>query len=194
MDQEIKINDAILSPDPDMVALCVWLAFKSDQSTTVIVKGQRLEINQGQVWASLSEIATATGLTKGRVYRLINSMQGVDKAQLGGKLLLILTKFVPWLVSKKPRTAVRKDIPENFQKFMDEYPSHRITNKKECLRLWRRIPDDQQDSILLSLRNHKKSEQWVREGGQYVCSSLKFLSDKRYLVSVSAPSNQRPKN
>jgi len=183
MDQEIKINDAILSPDPDMVALCVWLAFRSDDTGTT---------SQGQVSASLAEIAAATGLSKGRVYRLINSMPGVDKTQLGGKLLLILN--VPWLVPKKPRPAVKKDTPESFQKFMGEYPPHRITDTKECLRLWRRIPDDQQDSVLLSLRSYKKSEQWVREGGQYVCSSLKFLSDKRYLVVVSAPRTQRPKN
>jgi hypothetical protein len=183
VNQEIKINDAILSPEPDMVALCVWLAFRSDDTGTT---------SQGQVSASLAAIAAATGLTKGRVYRLLNSMPGVDKTQLGGKLLLSLN--VPWLVAKKSRPIVKKDTPESFQKFIDEYPPHRITDTKECLRLWRRIPDDQQDAVLSSLSNHKKSEQWLTGGGQYVCSSLKFLLDKRYLVAVSTPSTQRPKN
>jgi hypothetical protein len=185
VNQEIKINDAILSPDPDMVALCVWLAFRSEETATT---------SQGQVWASLAEIANATGLTKGRVHRLINSLQGVDKTRRGGKLLLILTNFVPWLVAKKSRPIVKKDTPESFQKFIDEYPPHRMTNAKECRRLWCRLPDDTHEAVLKSLRHYKKSEQWITDGGQYVCSSLKFLSDKRYLVAVSTPSTQRPKN
>jgi len=70
MDQEIKINDAILSPDPDMVALCVWLAFRSDDTGTT---------SQGQVSASLAEIA-ADPIDHARVKVISGTAREIDWA------------------------------------------------------------------------------------------------------------------
>ena len=70
---------------------------------------------------------------------------------------------------------------ESFLKFWDSYPHSRRTGKPQCLKVWKtKGLDSMIETILTALENHKASNDWQKEGGQYIPGSAVWLNQERW--------------
>lgn len=86
-------------------------------------------------------------------------------------------------------TDSKPDIPpispkgedDGFNTFWKAYP--RKTSKATALKSWQKIkPDDElQKTILSALEQHKKTEQWLRDKGQFIPHPATWLNQSRWL-------------
>lgn len=88
----------------------------------------------------------------------------------------------------------RKDV--HFEDFWEKWPPGcRKTGKTKCKELWkRRKLDGQCERIMEALAAWKQSEQWQRDGGQYIPTPHKWLYQEYYdadLVALRQPVRQR---
>lgn len=74
----------------------------------------------------------------------------------------------------------KKAEEERFDRFWTAYP--RKTAKQDAMKAFARLnPDDALlDTILTALEKHKKSDQWTRDGGQYIPHPATWLIGKRW--------------
>ena len=72
---------------------------------------------------------------------------------------------------------------DGFDEFWTEYP--RKTDKAEARRAWNKLrPGDKlRAEIMAGLRRWKQSEQWNKEGGQFIPYAQKFLNRQRWQVA-----------
>jgi hypothetical protein len=75
----------------------------------------------------------------------------------------------------EPRT-----VSDDFEKFWAAYP--RKTAKKNAVRAWQKLKPDEPtlDTVLNAIENQKKSEQWQRDGGQYIPHPATWLNQCRW--------------
>jgi len=82
-----------------------------------------------------------------------------------------------------------------FEEFWSEYPRRQA--KKDALKAWNRIDPGRREAILRGVRAWKRSEQWLRDGGQYIPMASTFLNGERWEdeveISVRVVSCQWPR-
>lgn len=92
---------------------------------------------------------------------------------------------------RKPRTPKKPQQPvlpiedvekERFYRWWSQYPKHRAWRHNNCLKLWRELsPDDALLArMLAALESQKRSEQWIKEDGEYVPAADNWLIDRRW--------------
>lgn len=81
---------------------------------------------------------------------------------------------------------------KSFDAFWSAYP--RKISKAEALKAFEKLsPDDQLLSdILESLERQKKTEQWQKDGGQFVPHASTWLNQRRWEDEISPSSKQEP--
>jgi len=69
---------------------------------------------------------------------------------------------------------------EDFEKFWEVYPKK--IGKGEAFKAWKKIKPSQvlQQKIIESINNQSKSEQWIKDGGQYIPNAQKWLNGSRW--------------
>ena len=81
----------------------------------------------------------------------------------------------------KPRSKPSEETSESFLKFWESYPHSRRTGKPQCRKIWKvKNLDVQIETILSALENHKTSNDWQKEGGQYIPGSAVWLNQERW--------------
>ena len=65
-----------------------------------------------------------------------------------------------------------------FDTFWKLYP--RRTARIDAEKAWRKLSADDHAAIMAALPQHMRSQQWVRDGGQYVPYPASFLNKRRW--------------
>ncbi len=75
-----------------------------------------------------------------------------------------------------------------FQKFWDAYPGGvRKVNKSACEEKWKaKKLDAITEQIIQSVEKHKLTDQWMRDGGQYIPAPLVFINQDRWTADLDA--------
>ena len=94
----------------------------------------------------------------------------------------LTTNHKPLTTNHKPRTTPVPPTatPTGFAEFWAAYPKK--VGKDAALRAWKKIksPASVLQNILLSLAWQVKSDQWVRDGGQYIPNPATYLTQGRW--------------
>lgn len=87
-------------------------------------------------------------------------------------------------VVEQKKTKSEPINPSAFAEFWRSWPRHiRKANRKKCEHAWRSNGlDAKADEILSSLSRWKRSDQWSRDGGQYIPAPLVWLNQERWEV------------
>ena len=87
------------------------------------------------------------------------------------------------------------DLPVGFLRFWAAYPSVRKAAKSKCLGVWRRCKlEPRADEVVKALEGWKQTEQWTKEGGQFVCAPIVWLNQERWENVPSPVENTRQKS
>ena len=86
-------------------------------------------------------------------------------------------------------------IDERFEKFWQEYPTYRRTDKKKCREKFMRIIKKSKDSdiyqkIMEGLNHWKQSEMWNSDGGKFVCAPMVWLNNERWNDEIQKQAQQ----
>ena len=79
----------------------------------------------------------------------------------------------------------------SFEDFWKAYP--RRQNKKAAQAIWKRIDPSRYEAILCGIDNWKRTDQWQRDGGQYIPMPTSFLNGERWedevdiLIAAASP-------
>lgn len=65
-----------------------------------------------------------------------------------------------------------------FDQILRAYPAHRIGNREACIEAWNTVESGQEKTVLDGLSKWKDSNQWEKEGGRYIPSLPRFLTEK----------------
>jgi len=91
--------------------------------------------------------------------------------------------------SGRIRTRIRRDIEEtaSFKKFWDNYPKKK--DKGSALRAWNKLNpnDDLQAKIFNAIEAARETEDWQKQGGQFIPYPATYLNGRRWEDEVSAP-------
>ena len=89
--------------------------------------------------------------------------------------------------NKTPRSPPA-DYSPDFLRFWEAYPKN--AGKLPAFEVWLRIGPDPalQVVILAALERHKKSDQWVRDGGRYIPDARTWLRQQRWTDELSEAS------
>lgn len=71
----------------------------------------------------------------------------------------------------------KKDICADFEQFWSAYP--RKINKQGALKAFEKV-DIPVETLLAALENHKRSAQWVKDGGQFIPHPTTWLNQRRW--------------
>lgn len=109
-----------------------------------------------------------------------------------------LDGIVPPIPDSKPDS--KPDIPplspkgenDGFEKFWIAYP--RKTAKATALKSWKKIKPDaeMQETILAALEQHKQTEQWTRDKGQFIPHPATWLNQCRWEDEVQGAEQSAP--
>ena len=75
----------------------------------------------------------------------------------------------------------KKDICADFEQFWSAYP--RKINKQGALKAFEKV-DVPVETLLAALENHKRSAQWVKDGGQFIPHPTTWLNQRRWEVEL----------
>lgn len=72
-----------------------------------------------------------------------------------------------------------------FDRFWNEYP--RKVGKEKAKTSWKKIADDPElvETIIESVRQHKRTDQWNRDNGEYIPYPATFLNQHRWEDEVT---------
>lgn len=85
------------------------------------------------------------------------------------------------------REAAKNEVHALFEQFWEQYP--RKVDKKGTERVFARIKgiDEIMPTILSALEKQKRSEQWKKDGGQYIPHPKTWLNQERWNDQTDAP-------
>lgn len=83
----------------------------------------------------------------------------------------------------KKLSCLSKPQAEKFKLFWEAYPKHRRKDKAKAERAFKDLnPDDELfAAIMAGLEAAKKSQDWQKDGGRYVCYPERFLKNQKWL-------------
>lgn len=74
---------------------------------------------------------------------------------------------------------------EQFEKFWSLYPKSKRVDKNMCWKKWqKRKLDAIADKIMKGLENNINSEQWNKDGGQFITLSTTWINQSRWLQEL----------
>ena len=93
---------------------------------------------------------------------------------------------------KERENAPAREETQGFELFWSDYP--RKEGKKAARKAWDKIRpgQDQLGQILNALRIQKKSDQWTRDGGQYIPHPATWLNGERWKDETVVPARASP--
>ena len=93
---------------------------------------------------------------------------------------------------KERENAPAREETQGFELFWSDYP--RKEGKKAARKAWDKIKpgQDQLGQILNALRIQKKSDQWTRDGGQYIPHPATWLNGERWKDETVVPARASP--
>jgi hypothetical protein len=82
--------------------------------------------------------------------------------------------------SKVKNKRIKEIYTCSFDSFWEIYP--RKTGKKKALASWMKIAPDEQltETICTAIEKQKKSDQWTRDGGQFIPHPATWLNGERW--------------
>ena len=82
--------------------------------------------------------------------------------------------------STRTRHVTRDGVDEGFADFWEAYPNKKAKPKAEAA--WRKLKPSVQtlSDLLTGLERHKASEQWLRDGGQYIPHPASWINGRRW--------------
>ncbi len=91
----------------------------------------------------------------------------------------------------KPRSS-RDDLAEPFRQFWQSYP--RKVSKAEAEKAYRKLKPDQslQATLLAAVALQAKSQEWTKDGGQFVPHASTWLNQRRWEDQLSTPGTVHP--
>ena len=111
---------------------------------------------------------------------------------------------IPHTLLKEEREEEKKDLPVYsrvcareadpnalFDRFWQAYPGPRKTDKRKCRAKFQMIlaagddPNSAFDKILAGLERWKKSLDWTKDGGAFICAPLVWLNNERWDAEVA---------
>ena len=80
--------------------------------------------------------------------------------------------------------------PAEFERFWSTYPRHQ--GKRAAMKAFAKLaPDDELlDAMLVAVKRQRQSEQWQRDGGQYVPHAATWLNGRRWEDEIPLAPNQ----
>jgi len=66
----------------------------------------------------------------------------------------------------------------SFDDFWETYPRRQA--RKEALKAWQRIDPKRYEAVLKGVESWKRSDQWMRDDGQYIPMPATFLNGERW--------------
>lgn len=80
--------------------------------------------------------------------------------------------------------------PDDFMTFWNAYP--RKEKKQMALKAWQKVAPDQelQVKIMQSLAKHSKSDQWTKDGGQFIPHPTTWLNQARWEDELPQPKDR----
>lgn len=84
---------------------------------------------------------------------------------------------------------------DEFNQFWSAYPGPRKTDKRKCKMKFIRILKDSKnyidkfDEIMNGLNKWKKTDTWIKDGGQFICAPLVWLNNERWEAEVKESTN-----
>lgn len=93
---------------------------------------------------------------------------------------------------KERENAPAREETQGFELFWSDYP--RKEGKKAARKAWDKIRpgQDQLGQILNALRIQKRSDQWTRDGGQYIPHPATWLNGERWKDETVVPARASP--
>ena len=76
--------------------------------------------------------------------------------------------------------ALKNALETGFERFWSAYPKK--TAKQNALKAWQKLRPDEEltEKILSALERHKKSDQWLKDNGQFIPYPATWLNGKRW--------------
>lgn len=101
-----------------------------------------------------------------------------------------------------PVVAVQQRVEEpevtfedEFNQFWSAYPGPRKTDKRKCKMKFIRILKESKNfidkfrEIMEGLNKWKKTDTWIKDGGQFICAPLVWLNNERWEAGIKEGSN-----
>ncbi|GHU56907.1 hypothetical protein AGMMS49975_21200 [Clostridia bacterium] len=99
---------------------------------------------------------------------------------------------------KPAKTPKLTESDSSWCEFWHEFPKN--ADKKRAFEAWKKINPNQTlfDAIMDGLRNQKQSEQWTKDGGQYIPNAATWLNGERWndkptVITAADKPKQQPK-
>ena len=99
---------------------------------------------------------------------------------------------VPFSPEARSSRGKRKEPAEGFEAFWAAYPRH--ISRQNAIRAWNRLSPDAalQETMLAALEKQRDSEQWQKDGGQYIPHPATWLNGRRWEDELPArPEGQK---
>lgn len=88
--------------------------------------------------------------------------------------------FISGLLEKQKNELLGRSSSEDFEKFYATYPKKQGKKKAEEIWMRLRIGDELFAKIMTALEAHKKSPQWVKDGGLFIPMPQTWLYQERW--------------
>lgn len=90
----------------------------------------------------------------------------------------------PFLWGPPPVTKKKTELPPGFSRFWGAWPvSIRKTNRPGCAAIWRsRGLEKIVESVIAGLEKWKKSDDWTKESGRWICQPATWLRQERWQI------------
>lgn len=193
------------------VVLVTILLLASHEPRQWVWMGQKFELQPGQFVTSLDSLSRKAGVSIRSVRSAIARFEKLNfltnKSTKTGRLISIVNwstyqgpHRVPDKASDKEPTKTRqlsikkegkKEKPlSGFDDFWLAYPKKQ--SKQQALTAWTKLDpdDDLQSTILSALDMQSTSDQWQRDGGQYIPLASSWLNQQRWEDELDRQSPQ----
>lgn len=159
---------------------------------------------------NFDEIVEESGMSKYKVSKALNELK-LNNYLNYKHISTAAGRFdgVEWIVNENPNgtPSVKSNSPVtpdeqpevistaelNFNRIWQEYPAHRRGDKKEAIKVYKRIPeaDDIIEDILRGLREMKCKTDWQKEQGKWIPGLRKFLENRIWEEGLDHPSTMQ---
>ena len=108
----------------------------------------------------------------------------------GNDASLLLQDIEKMKSENKPLTLDQVLPANSFNAFWDAYP--RKSAKQDAIKAWQKVKQEEVPAILAGIHSWTKTEQWAKDGGQYIPYPATFLNKRRWEdeISIFGAANQ----
>ena len=145
-------------------------AVADNLSTAVISHPVTLENNINEVAVSMADLQKEEKQARKSVESILQGGQSDKKVQ-----------------QDKPKKVSSAALTKSFERFWAEYPKKK--DRKRALNIWLKLAPDNElvSKIIEAVKQQKKSEQWVKDKGQFVPNPSTWLNNELWTDEVATP-------